>query len=294
MSIHPAMCHWILHFLTNRQQRVKVGEKLSSPLTLNIGAPQGCVLSPQLFSLYTNNLTSQCSSVKIFKYADDTTIIGLISDNNESQYHQTVDSAVKWCADNNLQLNTSKTLEIIIDFRRNQNHKPPVHVNSHPITSTNSFKFLGTYISNNLKWHINADHVIKKGQQRLYFLRQLKKFRVHKHLLVRFYQSIIESIITSSITVWYGNTDSHSLHRIQRIVSKASRIINSPLPSIHSIYLQRTSKRAKKIISDHSHPANHLFQSLPSGRRLRSLATKTTRFKNSFFPSAIRTLNSVQ
>lgn len=167
--------------------------------------------------------------------------------------------------DNNLQLNTSKILEIIIDFRRKQNPNPPVHVNSHPITSTNSFKFLGTYICNNLKWYINADHIIKKGQQRLYFLSQLKTFRVHKHLLVRFYQSIIESIITSSITVWYGNTDSHSLHRIQRIVSKASRIINSLLPSIHSIYLQRTSKRAKKIISDHSHPANHLFQCLPSG-----------------------------
>ncbi|KAM3877720.1 protein CFAP20DC [Diretmus argenteus] len=47
----------------------------------------GCVLSPWLFSLYTNHLTSHHSSVSISKYADDTTITGLITNNNEDHYH---------------------------------------------------------------------------------------------------------------------------------------------------------------------------------------------------------------
>lgn len=292
MNIDPAICHWIRSFLWNRSQRVKVNNITSDPLTLSTGAPQGCVLSPWLFSLYTSYFRSMDTSVKIIKYADDTTIVGLISDNDETQYRMVVDQAVNWCSNNDLQFNTAKTQELIVDFRRRPFLKPPIQINGNSITITDSFKFLGTHISNNLKWTTNTNQIIAKAQQRLYFLRQLKKYRIRHQLLVLFYSAIIESIITSSITVWYGSTDSQTKKKLQQIVNKASKIIGKSLPSVDSLYTYRTVKRAKKIISDPSHPANHLFQLLPSGRRYRSLSTKTKRFINSFFPIAIRTLNS--
>src|SRR4029434_7416301 len=49
----------------------------------------------------------------------------------------------------------------------------------------------------------------------------------------------------------------------------------------------RARKRAGEIIADPSHPGHNLFQLLPSGRRYRSLYTKTTRHRNSFFPLAV-------
>ncbi len=104
------------------------------------------------------------------------------------------------------------------------------------------------------------------------------------------YTVIIQSIITSSITVWYGNTDSHSRTKLQCTVSKACKIISFPLPTVESIYCKRVTKWADEIISDPSHPANHLLQSLPFSRHFRSLATKT-HFKSSFFLTAIITLN---
>ena len=55
----------ILDFLRNRTQTVKVNNATSCPLALNIGAPQGCVLSPLLFSIYTNYLRSHHHSVKM-------------------------------------------------------------------------------------------------------------------------------------------------------------------------------------------------------------------------------------
>ncbi|KAI3366242.1 hypothetical protein L3Q82_010064 [Scortum barcoo] len=49
----PALCDWILNFLTGRPQAVRMGSTTSSTLTLNTGTPQGCVLSPLLYSLFT-------------------------------------------------------------------------------------------------------------------------------------------------------------------------------------------------------------------------------------------------
>ncbi len=65
---------WI--FLQNRTQVVKINYTLSSLKTISVGAPQGCVLSPLLYSVYTNDCVSHCNSVQIFKFADDTTLIG--------------------------------------------------------------------------------------------------------------------------------------------------------------------------------------------------------------------------
>ncbi len=56
------------------------------------------------------------------------------------------------------------------------------------------------------------------------------------------------------------------------------------LPSLQELYTSRVKKRAKKVILDPSHPAHALFELLPSGRRYRSLSTKTARHKNSFSP----------
>ncbi len=118
LSVPTSVCQWINRFLTDRQQLVRLGKFSSSTRTISTGAPQGCVLSPLLFSLYTNDCTSKDPSVKLLKFADDTTLIGLIQDSDESAYRQEVKELAVWCNLNNLELNTLKTVEMILDFRK--------------------------------------------------------------------------------------------------------------------------------------------------------------------------------
>ena len=54
LGLNPALCNWILDFLMGRPQVVRVGNNISTSLILNTGAPQGCVLSPLLYSLFTH------------------------------------------------------------------------------------------------------------------------------------------------------------------------------------------------------------------------------------------------
>ena len=84
LHVPSPICEWITDFLTNRKQQVRAGSHLSAPLITNTGAPHGCVLSPYLFSLYTNDCLSSHSSIKLVKFADDTTVLGLIKDADET------------------------------------------------------------------------------------------------------------------------------------------------------------------------------------------------------------------
>ncbi len=71
-GLNTSLCDWIQDFLTGRPQVVKVGQFTSNSITLNVGAPQGCVLSPLLYSLYTHDCVSSHRSTSIIKFADDT------------------------------------------------------------------------------------------------------------------------------------------------------------------------------------------------------------------------------
>ncbi len=154
------------------------------------------------------------------------------------------------------------------------------------------FKFLGVHISETLSWTTYISALIKKAKQRLHFLRVLRKSGLEQRSLVSFYQSTIQSVFTYSITACYAGSSAGDKKSLQRVINSAQKIISCPLPSLEEISSSRCLKRAGSIMSDSSHPAYHLFDLLPSGRCYRSIKTRTSRLRDSFFPWAIRTLNN--
>ncbi len=76
-----------------------------------------------------------------------------------------------------------------------------------------------------------------------------------------------------------------------RDMQTVRHIVGGELPSLQDIYTRRCIRKAQRIINDSSHPSHRLLSLLPSGRRRRSIRSRTSRLRDSFFPQAIRLMN---
>ena len=177
---------WILEFLTNRTQFVKFDNYVSNYKVTNTGAPQGCVISPVLFTIYTNDCSINTHDTKLIKFADDSTIQGLIKNSNEQSYFDFVEYFCNWCDEHYLLLNVNKTKEIIFDFRVNKNPIMPISIKGEYVEIVDSYKYLGITIDNKLEWDLHATNVHSKMSQRLFCLRKLNYFHIDKALLFLF------------------------------------------------------------------------------------------------------------
>ncbi len=83
-----------------------------------------------------------------------------------------------------------------------------------------------------------------------YTLRRLKRASLPPPILTTFYRGTIESVLTSCITVWYGNCSAADRKTLQRTVNTAAKIIGAPLPSILDIFLARCSSKTNSIVKD--------------------------------------------
>ncbi|KAK7884028.1 hypothetical protein WMY93_027151 [Mugilogobius chulae] len=255
LGIPTPTCNWILDFLIERPQVVRIGQRVSDQLTLSTGSPQGCCLSPKLFTLYTHDCVSKHNNTIIIKYADDTTILGLIRGGDESGYRSTVKNIVNYGDENNLILNIDKTKEVVIDFRRNLPAPKPLTIKGTEVEQVDSYKFLGLQITSDLSWKQNTAATVK-----LYFIRMLRRSGLKQRPLTQAYRGLVESILCTGITVWYGNTTTAERKALQRVIKTAEKMLGTNLPSMETIYTQRCRKRAEKIMKDSSHPVYSLFK----------------------------------
>ncbi|KAI3360809.1 hypothetical protein L3Q82_012883, partial [Scortum barcoo] len=166
---------WVTNYLTDRPQFVRLQDCVSDVVVCSTGAPQGTVLSPFLFTLYTSDFTYSTDSCHLQKFSDDTAIVGCVSEGNDCEYRKVIMDFVDWCELNHLQVNASKTKEMVIDFSRKPSDIAPVNIQGVDIERVRMYKYLGVHL-NKLDWTDNTDSLYKKGQSRLYMLRRLGSF----------------------------------------------------------------------------------------------------------------------
>lgn len=162
-NFSSSSCNLLSSYLTGRTQSVFSNNKMSQPLSLTRGVPQGSILGPLLFAIYANDLPQQLSFSNIHMYADDAQLYlsspaKLLKENIE-KLNLDLNSIYCWATANGLCLNPQKSKCIII--RKNsanisvENH---ISINGQQIQIVNSAKNLGIIFNSNLTWsnHINA------------------------------------------------------------------------------------------------------------------------------------------
>uniref|UniRef100_A0A669BD36 Reverse transcriptase domain-containing protein n=1 Tax=Oreochromis niloticus TaxID=8128 RepID=A0A669BD36_ORENI len=214
---------WILDYLTDRPQCVRTQGCVSDRVVCSTGAPQGTVLAPFLFTIYTADFSHNSTQCFLQKFSDDFAIVGFITDGDDKEYRGLTQDFVDWCQLNYLQINASKTKELVVDFRRHK-HPPlqPLNIQGMDIEAVDSYRYLGVHLNNKLDWTHNSDALYRKGQSRLYLLRRLRSFGVEGPLLKTFYDSVVASAIFYGVVCWGGSISAGDRKRLNRLIRRAS------------------------------------------------------------------------
>jgi len=125
-------------------------------------------------------------------------VVECIRDGQDLEYRALINSFVEWCGNNHLQLNVTKTKELVIDFRRKETQLTPLCISA---VNVDSYKSRMVYIDNKLNW-TNMEALYRKGQSQLYFLWRLKSFDICNKMLNMFYQSVVASSLFYAVVCW--------------------------------------------------------------------------------------------
>ena len=164
---------WFTNFLSGRSQQVAINNRLSDPLPIYSGVPQGSIVGPILFLIYFNNVTNSCNflndTVDIFLFADDTKL----SSTNCAMLQTSLDYMDEWLQTHQLKLAYEKCFLMQVSKRR-ISQDPSFTINDQTISSVLSFKDLGVFIQADLKWSEHVNYIYRKAATTSYQL--LKAF----------------------------------------------------------------------------------------------------------------------
>ena len=169
---HAGVCEasltWFTTYLTRRRQRVRANSALSQWQTIPAGVPQGSVLGPLLFLIYTIDLPPSCTnlSTTCSQFADDTALVTINGSADDAQHslQDAVTSAATWLTDWHLLVNATKT--VVMSFQRQQ--RLQITINGTLLQQVSSHRHLGLIIQADLRWSDHVGEKIKKGSTRAF------------------------------------------------------------------------------------------------------------------------------
>ncbi len=239
----PALT-WLSSYLKNRTQQIKLGCYLSSELSLPFGVPQGSVLGPLLFTLYTSPLSRVIAdhSIPHHLYADDSQLyVSFTSQDSTSSLSnlQSCLSAIqRWMFMNKLKLNPGKTEFLLIGHeqqRRKYLSKFPLQLMDNLVEPTKTARNLGFVFDQNFNF---SSHVSAICRSCRYHIRDLR--RIRRCLNLANAKTLAVALVSSRLdycnSLLYGCAKKH-LTKLQRIQNSLARVVTKSLPLTPSLPL---------------------------------------------------------
>jgi len=246
------------------------------------GVPQGSILGPFLYTLYTADLP-QSNKTILSSFADDTAIFKTDPDPTQTSANlqEHLLEIITWTRKWKLKINESKSSHISFALRQGQ--CPPVQINQRNISQTETVKYLGIYFNKRLTW---KHHVKTKRKQLEHKIREIK-WLIGRHSTLSLenkiiiYKTVLKPVWTYGIELW-GCASNSNIEIIQRYRSKFLRILtNAPwyvtnhtlnsnlrIAYVREVFQERIANHRTAIVS-HPNPLMAPLQHLPTTRRLK-------------------------
>lgn len=205
----------ITSYLSNREQRVKLGNTRSTWLPISKGVPQGSILGPVLFNIFINDIFYFINKATLTNYADDNTLT--FADSSEVHIRQTLvaetNIAIEWFSQNCLAANPDKFQALFIGKNFTQD---PVNIQDFKITPEKNVKLLGVVFDKMLNFNDHITELCQKTCRQLNALKRLTLCLSTASKLAIFRSYVISYMSYCSI-IWHfcGKTNSKKIEKIQ-------------------------------------------------------------------------------
>ena len=291
--------NWFESYLRGRTQHVRFSATSSTPSAVDYGVPQGSVLGPILFLLYTADLLQLIKrhSLTPHAYADDTQIYGFCGPNEVNRLadgvSDCIDETSAWLMANRLQLNPIKTEVLWCAPSRRQYQIPtgPVRVGNTTVMPVSQVRDLGVYLDADVTMRA---HVTATVRMCFAALRQIRSVRHYlpRHALLTLIRALVVSKVDYCNSVLAG-VSAHLLDRLQSVLNAAARLVFSARkterisPLLQELHWLRVPERIKFRLCvlvyrclhgtapSYLAESLHLSTGIAARRRLRSAASPT-------------------
>ena len=304
MNVSKAFWSWVKCFLTERTQHVNLHGVISSSAPCPAGVPQGSVISPTLFNIHINDLENTLTNnfTNTHKYADDCTLDEVVANGALSNMQESTNQVMNWANDNKMMVNPKKTKDMWISFSQSSPEPPPIQTDGIEIERVNSFKLLGVWVQNDLKWNTHVCKITKRANKLLFLLRECRKSFLPPEIGLLTYTSKIRPILEYASPVWSG-IPKYLEVEIERVQQRSLRILGlekDTLPTLKERRDKATCNELKRIVEVPNNPCNRFLSGNKNHtyelRRTRDSTprqlSKTHRHSTSFIPRACRLTNS--
>ena len=221
--------------LSGRLQTVTLNGVHSSPMEITCGVPQGSILGPLLYLIYSNDMELAVKH-KLLLYADDSII--LVCHKNPqviSQYlSEELDSVNNWLIDNKLSLHVGKTECILFGSKRKINKVPNFQVTyrGHTIKGSNKVKYLGVTLDQDLSGNSMVSSIIPKAIKKCKFLYRYGDC-LNTELRRKLCNALIQCHLDYCCTSWYSSLSQNLKQKLQITQNKVVRYILKLSPRTH-------------------------------------------------------------
>ena len=223
---------YIRHFLAGRKTRVEINGRRSDQFLMKQGLPQGSSISPILFVVFINDIDVDLDpQTTASLFADDTATWlkdGHPRGSNRQLAQTEVNKIVAWADTWKMSLNSDKTRTMITSTAPNDLlWNPDLKISNTPIKAVEEYKFLGTIISNNLRFTKHIDMIVTKCRKRINILKCLstKNWGCALETQRRLYTQYIRSAIEYASSSFHGWISDTHMKRLQRVQNEAMRVM---------------------------------------------------------------------